>query len=164
MKNLLGIVGDGENCALICQADDTTSSASHSANGPDSLAELNGNNILHQIQFAIVICNLIGTPLEYKYIDFEPHYWSMNSTHILVASKSYFFLMNYQSSVDRNTLKKQTFERLVFIENPNNSVQMKTDDPAIIAIGPNSQEAKNTITCLAISDKYFFIVSVNNKL
>lgn len=133
MKNLLGIIGEGESCALICQAEETSSNFGVANNGP------NANNIMHQIQYAIVLCNLIGTPIEYKYIDFRPSCWTMNSTHILVASRSYFYLWNYQSSVERNSIKKHTFERLVFIENPNAPVQMKTEDPAIIAIGPNME-------------------------
>lgn len=142
MKNLLGIVGEGENCALICQAEDSVNSmGQQSANVSLNSSSNNNNNnkIMHQIQYAIVLCNLIGTPLEYKYIDFEPHYWAMNATHILVASKSYFYIWNYQTSVDRNNLKKQAFEKLVFIDNPNISVQMKTDDAAIVAIGPSLQ-------------------------
>ena len=63
----------------------------------------------------------------------------MNSSYIVVASRSYFYIWNFQSMVDRNSLKKQSFEKLVFIDNPNNSIQMKTDDPAIVAIGPNLQ-------------------------
>lgn len=93
----------------------------------------------HQIQYALVLCNLIGTPLEYKYVDFEPHYWAMNQTHVILASKSYFYLWNYVASIDRTNLKRQSFEKLVFIENPNVSVQMKTEDSAIVAIGPSIQ-------------------------
>ena len=63
----------------------------------------------------------------------------MNATHIVVASKSYFYMWNYQSMVDRNSLKKQSFEKLVFIDQLNAQVQLKTEDPAIVAIGPSLQ-------------------------
>jgi hypothetical protein len=141
MKNLLGVVGGGDSCALISQADDSTSSLGQSSAAvavSQSLA-INSNRISHQTQYAIVLCNSIGTPIEYKYIDFQPLFWSMNSTHIVVASKSYFYLWNYHSMVDRNSLKKQSFEKLVFIDQLNASVQIKTEDPAIVAIGPNLQ-------------------------
>ena len=104
MKNLLGVVGGGDSCALISQADDSTSSLGQSSAAlavSQSLA-INSNRISHQTQYAIVLCNSIGTPIEYKYIDFQPLFWSMNSTHIVVASKSYFYLWNYHSMVDRN--------------------------------------------------------------
>jgi hypothetical protein len=135
MKRLLGIVGGGDNCALISQAED---SASSSTTVKTSINQ-SPNKINHQTQYAIVLCNSIGTPLEYKYIDFQPKFWDMNSSYIVVASRSYFYIWNFQSMVDRNSLKKQSFEKLVFIDNPNNSIQMKTDDPAIVAIGPNLQ-------------------------
>ena len=139
MKNLLGIVGNNDHCALICQADDSSSSSSLNAASTSTGSTTGNKTTMHQIQYAIVLCNLIGTPLEYKYIDFEPYYWAMNSTHLIVASKSYFYLWNYVTSVDRANLKKQSFEKLVFIENPNVSIQMKTEDSAIVAIGPSLQ-------------------------
>lgn len=170
MKNLLGIVASNDNCALISQADDsssqsatatTTNDADHrGAGGGSGGGGGGGGTVQHQIHYALVLCNLIGTPLEYKYIDFEPHFWVMNATHVAVASKSYFYLWNYVSSIDRTNLKKQAFERLVFIDNPNVSVQMKTDDPAIVAIGPTSQEARSSITCISLSNQFFFLVTI----
>ena len=141
MKSLLGVVGGGDNCALISQADDSTSSLGQSsaAVAVSSSLAVNSNRISHQTQYAIVLCNSIGTPIEYKYIDFQPVYWAMNATHIVVASKSYFYMWNYQSMVDRNSLKKQSFEKLVFIDQLNAQVQLKTEDPAIVAIGPSLQ-------------------------
>lgn len=135
MKNLMGIIASSNHCALISQADD---SVSQSANAIVEPSDQKGV-VNHQIQYALVLCNMIGTPLEFKYIDFEPQHWVMNPTHIVVASKSYFYLWNYAASIDRTNLKKQAFERLVFIDNPNVSVQMKTEDPAIVAIGPSIQ-------------------------
>jgi WD repeat-containing protein 35 len=144
MKNLLGIVGAGDNCALISQAEDSSPQSQQTTIGIQSSTlvsaslALGSNKIQHQTQYAIVLCNSIGTPLEYKYIDFQPQYWAMNQTHLCVASRSYFYLWNFQSMVDKSSLKKQqqTFEKLVFIDNPNASIQVKTDDPAIVAVGP----------------------------
>lgn len=158
MKRLLGVVGGGDHCVLISQSDDTSSTGSSIATAAASTNQAlstKNPNVLQQ--YALVLCNAIGTPLETKYIDIQPLFWSMNSTHIIVASKSYFYLWNFQSNIDRNSLKKQTFERLAFIENPNNSVQMKSDDPSIISIGSSSMDTKNPITCVALSDKFLFI-------
>lgn len=159
MKNLLGIAGAGDNCVLIGQGEDTGTTIGQSSAAGALANKITNNKITHQVQYAIVLCNSIGTPIENKYIDFQPLYWSMNSTHVVVASNSYFYLWNYHSTIDRNSIKKQSFEKLAFIDNPNVSVQMKSDDTAIIAIGPSLQESKNPIVSLAISDKYFFIVN-----
>ena len=138
MKNLLSISGAGDHCILIAQGDDS-SSHGQSTTASALAARLTNPKLTHQVQYAIVLCNSIGTPLEHKYIDFQPVYWSMNNTHILVSSKSYLYLWNYMSMVDRNLLKKQSFEKLAFIDSPNVSVQMKSDDTAIIAVGPSLQ-------------------------
>jgi len=63
----------------------------------------------------------------------------MNNSYIVVASKSYVYFWNYQSAVDRNSLKKQTYERIIFIDSPNTIVQAKADDPSIISIGSSIQ-------------------------
>ena len=140
MKNLLGIVGAGDNCALISQTDDSSSTLGQSSAAAAISTNLavNSSRAAHQTQFAVVFCNSIGTPLEYKYIDFQPQFWAMNTTNIVVASRSYFYLWNFQSMVERGSLKnKQGFEKLVFIDNPNASINMKSDDTAIVAIGPS---------------------------
>lgn len=138
MKNLIGIAGAGDYCILIAQGEETkaiaqTSSASALA------ARLTNSKSTYHVQYAIVLCNSIGVPIEQKYIDFQPLYWTINNTHILVSSKSYFYLWNYSSMVDRSLLKKQSFEKLVFIDNPNISVQIKSEDSAIMAVGPSLQ-------------------------
>ena len=133
MKRLIGVVGSGDNCVLISQADDSNTQA----NLASSMTLT--KNQQQQQQYVLVLCNSIGTPLESKYIDFQPNYWAMNSSHIVVASKSYFYIWNYQTMVDRNSLKKQTFEKLVFIDNPNAQVQVKSDDLSTISIGHNIQ-------------------------
>lgn len=153
MKNLLGIVGSDDHCALICQADDSSSSSSSQVHSDPN--DPSSKTLQHQIHYALVLCNLIGTPLEYKYIDFEPHHWAMNKTHVVLASKSYFFLWNYVTSLDRTNFNKQSFERLVFIDNPNASVQMKTEDSAIVAIGPSIQVWYYIETCPFRSRNFF---------
>ncbi len=140
MKNLIGIVGGGDNCALISQAEETGNTIGQSAAAALLTTNIqNAAKSTTQVQYAIVLCNSIGTPIEYKYVDFHPTYWCMNSAYIVVASKAYFYIWNYQAMVDSNSLKKQSFERLVFIDNPNSAVQLKTDDSSIVAVGPSIQ-------------------------
>jgi hypothetical protein len=119
---------------------------------------MTGTNVLQQ--YAIVLCNAIGTPLETKYIDIQPLFWAMSSTHVIVASKSYFYLWNFHSNVDRSSLKKQTFEKLAFIDNPNSGIQTKADDPSLVSVGASSMVTKNPITCVSLSDRFFFIIII----
>jgi hypothetical protein len=131
MKRLIGVVGGGDHCVLISQAEDISNKQTTSVYSSISL------NAKSQQQYVLVLCNSIGTPLESKYIDIQSLFWGMNSSYIVVASKSYFYIWNFHSMVDRNNLKRQTFEKLAFIDNPNNSVQVKNDDPSIISVGPS---------------------------
>lgn len=64
-------------------------------------------------QYIIALCDSNGTPLQTKITEIEPIYAHMNSTYIIVASRSYFFIWNYQSSVDHSLLKdkKQISDR-----------------------------------------------------
>jgi len=138
MKRLLAVAGGGDHCLLISQAEDSPAATAGTTTITQTQAASSAAlslkpNLLQQ--YALVLCNSIGTPLESKYIDIEPLFWCMNSTHVVVASRSYFYLWNYQSNVDRESLKRQTFERLAFIDSPNNSVQVKLEDPSIVSIG-----------------------------
>ena len=87
MKRLIGMMGAGDHCVLISQADEIQTQSG------TSLA-LN-TRTTSPTQHALVLCNSIGTPIESKYVDFQPMHWSMNTTHVLVASKSYFYLLGY---------------------------------------------------------------------
>lgn len=131
MKRLIALFGSADNCVLVSQAEDSQ------VNVINTSVNLFKNQ--QQQQFVLVLCNSIGTPLESKYVDVYPQFWSMNSSYIVVASKSYVYFWNYQSTVDRNSLKKQTYERIIFIDSPNTSVQAKVDDPSIISIGSSVQ-------------------------
>nr|CAB3267696.1 WD repeat-containing protein 35 [Phallusia mammillata] len=49
-------------------------------------------------QYAVVLCNTIGTPLDSKFIDIEPLYMTMTSTHVVVASHEAIYTWQYQTS------------------------------------------------------------------
>jgi WD repeat-containing protein 35 len=48
------------------------------------------------------LCNGIGTPIDFKYVDIEPKYVTMNAHEVLIASTDSFFLWRYV--VPRKTL------------------------------------------------------------
>ena len=49
------------------------------------------------LQFVLVLCNSIGTPLDSKYIDLDPMYVSMTKTHIVAASKEAFYVWQFKN-------------------------------------------------------------------
>jgi WD repeat-containing protein 35 len=158
-KRLLGIIGGGDYCALISQCEDssiTVGQTTATTTAASISQALNATNI-KQMQYSLVVSNSIGTPLETKYLSIQPNHWCMSQTHIVIASRSYFYIWNYLSSVDKSSLKKQSIERLVFIENPNTNIMMRSDDSAIVSSDSTMQEAKNSISCVALSDKFCFI-------
>ena len=141
---MIGIAGGGDYCVIISQAEDTNSGATFIGNS----VAINASLALTKTaltQFAIVLYNSIGTPLEARYIDVQPIHWCMSASHIVVASKSYFYIWNYRMMVDHNSLKRQSTERLIFIDNPTGSMQVRVDETAIISIGANMQVSLDSI-------------------
>ena len=53
--------------------------------------------LIHCVQFVLVLCNSIGTPLDSKYIDIDPVYLSMTHTHIVAASKEAFYTWQFKN-------------------------------------------------------------------
>ena len=138
VKRLIGIAGGGDYCVIISQAEEANSGATFIGNSVAINASL-ALTKTNLTQFAIVLYNSIGTPLEARYIDVQPIHWCMSPSHIVVASKSYFYIWNYRMMVDHNSLKRQSSERLIFIDNPTGSMQVRVDETAIISIGANLQ-------------------------
>lgn len=99
-------MGGGDYCALVSRTDEALLQSQQNA------AITNSNNPTNDVKnYILVLCNAIGTPLESKYIDIEPLFAHMNSSHVIVASKSYFYIWNYQSMMDHSSLKRQTAEK-----------------------------------------------------
>lgn len=49
----------------------------------------------------IILCNSIGTPLDFKYIDLAPAYVAMTTSHIVVASKEAFYMWQFKNVKQR---------------------------------------------------------------
>ena len=49
------------------------------------------------LQYVLILCNAIGTPLESKYIDMEPLYVTMTDTHVVAASKEAFYSWQFKN-------------------------------------------------------------------
>ena len=54
-------------------------------------------NVSFFLQYVLVLCNAIGTPLDSKYIDIEPAFVTMTKTHIVAASKEAFYTWQFKN-------------------------------------------------------------------
>ncbi|XP_072032249.1 WD repeat-containing protein 35-like isoform X2 [Amphiura filiformis] len=81
VRNLISVTAYGDHCVLATRADETTGQVF-----PDE-----------PIQYVLVLCNSIGTPLESKYIDIEPQYVAVTKTHVIAASKEAFYVWQYKT-------------------------------------------------------------------
>jgi len=54
-----------------------------------------------QQPYLIILCNSIGTPLDFKYIDLFPAYVFMSTSHIVVASREAFYMWQFKNVKQR---------------------------------------------------------------
>lgn len=106
----MAIVGGGDFCTLISRRDDAQLN-------PEVMDEENISKELINNQHILILCNSIGTPIESKYVEIEPEFWAMSATHVVVASKSHFYIWNYYTMFDRFANKKQSNEKyFIFLQ------------------------------------------------
>jgi len=107
-KQLLAIRAASETCVLGTPADDGSA------------------------QFVLILCNVIGSPLDAKYIDFEPQHLLITPYHVVAANHTFVYVWQYRTlmskltSVDLGTgslRRKEGRERAFHID----------DDPALNA-------------------------------
>ena len=82
IKNLSVIKAFGEFCVLITKIEENSD------------------------QYQLLLCNSIGSPVDSKFINIEPLYVTMSSTHIIVCSDEHIYVWQYKNAVSRLT----TFE------------------------------------------------------
>lgn len=56
------------------------------------------------MQFVLVLCNSIGTPLDSKYVEIDPVYLTMTKTHIMCASKEALYTWQFKNPKKLATL------------------------------------------------------------
>ncbi|KAI8896383.1 WD repeat-containing protein 35-like protein [Globomyces pollinis-pini] len=85
IDKLISIKSSGEHCLLITQ------------------------NSLDQNQFILTVYNAIGTPIESKFIDFEPKFSSISKSHVVVASAE--IVLHWQFK-NHNPIKSSTLDAI----------------------------------------------------
>lgn len=88
VRNLVSITACAEHCVLVTKADDVN------------------------IQYVLVLCNAIGTPLDSRYIDIDPLFVAMTAGHVVAASKEAFYTWHYKTTKKFNSIEmNQTIQR-----------------------------------------------------
>lgn len=84
------------------------------------------------MQFVLVLCNSIGTPLDSKYVEIDPVYLTMTKTHIMCASKEALYTWQFKNPKKLATLdmpgrRRAGTERLgeVFVYAATHFIDMK---------------------------------------
>ena len=72
VKSLLGVSSSGEHCVLATRNEDNIN------------------------PFGLILCNAIGTPVDSKYINIEPLFVTMSSSHVLAASRNSCFVWHFR--------------------------------------------------------------------
>ena len=78
-KQLISIRASAETCIIATQADD------------------------HSGQYVLVLCNAIGSPLDSKYIEFEPQYLIITPYHVIAANGSSVYVWQYRTLMSKLT-------------------------------------------------------------
>jgi len=124
-QQLLSIRASSETCVLATHTDDNSG------------------------QYVLILCNVIGSPLDAKYIDFEPQHLLITPHHVIAASGSFIYVWQYRTlmskltSVDLGTgsLRRREGRERVFHVDDTASLASNID-PAVVLQGREpSQDA-----------------------
>ena len=78
-KQLLAIRASTETCVIATHADDSSG------------------------QYVLVLSNVIGSPLDAKYIDFEPQYLIITPHHVIAANGTFVYVWQYRTLMSKLT-------------------------------------------------------------
>ncbi|PSN48259.1 WD repeat-containing protein 35, partial [Blattella germanica] len=140
VKSLLAIAACGEHCVLATRAEEAGNSG----------------------QYGLILCNAISTPVDTKYMDVEPLWVSMNSSHVFAASRNNFLLWHYRTPKSRSTLNlsgaRQRKERLYHIDDtPSGVAEVIQDLDRSYEPATNMQPTADAICCMTASEKTLII-------
>ena len=74
VKSLLSVAAEGEHCVLATKNDDNIN------------------------PYGLILCNSLGTPVDSKYINIEPTFITMTSTHVFAASRESCFAWHFRTA------------------------------------------------------------------
>ncbi|XP_017782759.1 PREDICTED: WD repeat-containing protein 35 [Nicrophorus vespilloides] len=135
---LIGIAAFGDHCVLVTKSDT--------------------DNELKEQQYGLLLCNTLGTPVDGKYIDIEPQFVAINSTHVFAASKNNFLVWQYKTPKSYSLLTHRMKCRLYHIDdNPSGAVEVIQDLEQNVELPVSLQPSNDPICCIAASDRALVI-------
>ncbi|XP_046679205.1 WD repeat-containing protein 35-like [Homalodisca vitripennis] len=138
VRGLLGVAACKDHCVLAVRAEDATG------------------------QFGLILCNAIATPVDSKYMDMEPLFVAINSSHVFAASRDNFLLWHYITPKTHSTLgnagSRHRKERLYHIDDtPSGVAEVIQDLDHTFQPTISTQVSVDPICCMAVSEKVLLI-------
>uniref|UniRef100_A0AAR2KEL8 Anaphase-promoting complex subunit 4 WD40 domain-containing protein n=1 Tax=Pygocentrus nattereri TaxID=42514 RepID=A0AAR2KEL8_PYGNA len=152
VKSLMSVTTCGDFCILATKADDSHPQV------PNMLC------MFLFLQYVLVLCNSIGTPLDSKYIDIDPLFVTMTKTHVITASKEAFYAWQYRVAKKLTALeinqvaktRKEGRERVYHIDDsPSGTTNGALDFAKLIV--PLIQATRDPICCITASDRTLIV-------
>ncbi|XP_049547434.1 WD repeat-containing protein 35 [Anopheles darlingi] len=121
------------------------------------VSEGKGKDLMYQL----LICNSISTTVDSKYLDIRPEFITMNSSHVIVASKDHFLLWHYHTPKGASTLHanlKVKRDRKYHIDDtPALEVLNDLDSKTAQEIPSKVDPSQDPICCIASSESLLLI-------
>ncbi|XP_054288459.1 WD repeat-containing protein 35-like [Macrosteles quadrilineatus] len=138
VKSLLGVAACKDHCVLAIKAEDASA------------------------QYGLILCNAIATPVDSKYMELEPLFVAINSSHVFAASRDNFLLWHYITPKSHSTLgnagTRHRKERLYHIDDtPSGVAEVIQDLDHTFQPTISTQATADPICCLAVSEKVLLI-------
>eukprot|EP00756_Hemistasia_phaeocysticola_P065639 Hpha_TRINITY_DN8695_c0_g1::TRINITY_DN8695_c0_g1_i1::g.168905::m.168905/K19674/WDR35, IFT121; WD repeat-containing protein 35 len=140
VKRLLFLATAGDNCVLVKKTDDASG------------------------QHIVILCNAIGSPVDSKYLDFEPVTVSMTKTHVVTASDDMVHVWQFRAVTGKDdksaeldpqaavARRKETKERTFNVEDPSAGEEQGR---SVFKRGTGS--TNDQICAAAVSDQFVLI-------
>eukprot|EP00057_Strongylocentrotus_purpuratus_P012812 XP_011667286.1 PREDICTED: WD repeat-containing protein 35 isoform X1 [Strongylocentrotus purpuratus] len=144
VKNLLSVTAYGDHCVLATRADETMGQVDPS----------------DPVQYVLVLCNCIGTPLESKYIDIEPSFVAVTKTHVIAASKEAIYIWQFKAAkkitaMEVNTAmgrKKDSREKVYHVDDTPSGA-----GDGVLDFSKAFAPTRDPICCVTASDKVLIV-------
>jgi WD repeat-containing protein 35 len=141
VKKLLTVSGSGDYCVLATKAEENST------------------------QFVLILCNAIGSPVDSKNINIEPHYMGMTKTHCIVCSEDYVYIWQYRSQVSRllslDATKRKIGREIAFHIDETPDLNSLYDPNKFRATGRTNSDP---ISCVAAGEGFFIVGRVSGVL
>ena len=142
VKSLLSVAAEGEHCVLATKNDDNIN------------------------PYGLILCNSLGTPVDSKYINIEPTFITMTSTHVFAASRESCFAWHFRTAKSWTHLtldaeksgRRDRRERVFHIDDNPSGQETATNYERML------EKSNDPICALTASDKTLIIARESGSL